>query len=899
MFGKRTTFQLAILALLLIALSPQNLFSIDEPKFSLEEIRERIGATQGEEQLKFKLLVLSRFDFPPGYRIQICDELIAQYEALDDPVVLGKAYCGKGTALLHLGKLPDAVKLLQRAEQFGLRCKEKDPNVFFKARCNRAACLTMLGEDSQATVSLLQESLDFAKPYGDSLDIPFVYTLLSHHAEKAGAIDLALKNLETAYEIASRSDKKQLAMQAGTSVVGLLIANSQAADAKVWIDKLEPLLETVIDPAVKIAFSIYREDVRSSQGDHDTASENLKRIAHEAEATGNPQSIGNAYLSLAASENAAEHFEEAIAAADKAVEQLTVLPRSLNLAREHRAAALFGLGRNEEALSATDAILEQSEGLPKTRALELRSRILRQLGRTDEAFEQLELCRKEEKRRLTDRAREQANYMSAIFEDRQRTAELAIAKEQSRSALAESELNRAVAVRESQSASFERQIRNTAIGVSLFALIGCVLIFRTIANRKAAVAIAAREHQLNVDLKQNLARQTAILEAELEKRRKLEIAIERKHRDETIGKLTGGVAHDFNNLLTVILQSIELTKQSMGPLPPNVNRLLDASLSAAESGASIVRQLLAYARQQPLSPTPIRVSTWLATTLSMFQQIGGKRILVDQSPSTQSATISADSAQLTTTIINLIANARDAIDLKHGKIELRVKTISLDSTTVNDWVDVKTGEYVLFEVSDNGAGMSPEQVSHACEPFFSTKSPTAGTGLGLSSVLGFVKQSAGDLKIVSEVGVGTTVSFILPTVDPVEAKTIPVADSQEFKPNQQCVLLVEDQAEVRHVISLSLRTMGLDVIEASNADEAISILKTSRTPDWVLSDVRMPGSMNGIELRKWILNRFKNIRVILMSGFQDIETELAPGTLFIPKPVKQLDLLQLIETAST
>ncbi|MDX1930236.1 MAG: ATP-binding protein [Pirellulaceae bacterium] len=896
MFGKWLKLWLAILWLAMNAVCSQKLLSSDEPNLSLDEVRERINATQGDEQVAHKLLVLTRFDFPADYRVKISDELITQFDNSEQWSTLSKAYCGKGTGLMHLGKLQAALEQLEKAEEFGEKCKVEDPSVFFKARCNRAACLTMLGEDSKTTVKLLQEALDFAKPYGDQLEVSFVYTLMSHHAEKAGAITFALKYLESAYDIAVRTKKPTLAAQAGTSVIAMLVVNSQIAEAQVWIDKLEPLIESINDPAVKVAFAIHREDVRSGLGDHQTATANLKRIVSEAEAVGNPQSIGNAYLSLAAAENRASNFATALAAADKAIEQLTLLKRSLSLAQEQRARALFGLEKDTEALEVTGDLIEHAEGLPKTRALELRSRILRKLGRFDEAIAHLELCREEEKRRLTDGAREQASFMTAVLEDQQRTAELALFKEQNRAAAVQLELSKAHIIHQTQKADFERLLRNAAIGLSVLIVLGGVLLFRTISHRKTTLAVAAREHQLNIELQESLRRQSAVLELEMEKRRQLEIAVERKHRDETIGKLTGGVAHDFNNLLTVIVQSIELTKLSLSPLSPNVSRLLDASLNAAESGASIVRQLLAYARQQPLSPKPIRVSTWLASTIGMFQQIGGKRVHVEPSAVNCDTTISADSAQLTTSVINLIANARDAIDVNDGKIELRVKTIVLDQKNVHEWVDVKPGEYVMFEVSDNGGGMTPDQLAHACEPFFSTKSPTAGTGLGLSSVLGFVKQSAGDIKLSSTVGKGTTVSFILPTVRSIEAEAVV---PQQLTQSRQCVLLVEDQVDVRHVISESLKTMGLDVIEASSADEAVSVLQSANRPHWVLSDVRMPGSVNGIELRNWVLSNYKNTRVILMSGFQDIETQLAPGTAFILKPVRKLDLQNAIEMCQT
>ncbi len=897
MFGKWISFQLAAIWLATILLCSQKLLSFEDSKLTIDEIRERINTTSGEDQVKNKLIVLTRFDFPADYRIQIADELITQFASADEPLILGKAHTGKGTGLLHIGEYKAALEQLELAEEFGRRCEDEDPNVFFKARCNRAACLTMMGGDeAKKAPALLQEALDFAKPYGDQLDVPFVATLFALHAENAGAIDLALKYLETAYTTAVRTQKPLLAAQAGTSVIGMLIINDQFDEAKVWVDRMEPLIQTINDPIVKAAFAVYREDLRNSMGDHQAASENLKRIAQEAELLNNPQVVGHAYLSLAASENASENYESAIEAADKAIGYLTKIPRSLALAKEHRAEALFSLGKVDEALKETEALVNQDESLAKTRVFELRSRILRKLGRTDEAIEELERCRAEERRRLTDRAREQATFMTALFEDQQRAAELAFAREQSRAAEAQLELTQANAIRQTQAAKFDRLLRNSAICAAIVVLLGGVVLFRTIANRRTAVAVATRERQLNAELKESLARQTAALESELAIRRKLEIAFERKHRDETIGKLTGGVAHDFNNLLTVILQSIEMTKLLAPNLPPNVTRLLDASLGAAESGASIVRQLLAYARQQPLSPKPICVSDWLSSTLGMFQQIGGKRVSVELSQSTQGATISADSAQLTTSVINLIANARDAIDVNHGEIKLCVRTITLTETTANEWVDVKPGEYVLFEVIDNGCGMSAEQLAHACEPFFSTKSPTAGTGLGLSSVLGFVKQSAGDLKLVSTPGEGTTVSFILPTV--IKRDTAPTNLVETPRPSRkkQSVLLVEDQSDVRHIIGLSLKTMGLDVIEAASADEAVAILQGPNHPHWVLSDIRMPGSMNGIELRRWILSNARDVQVILMSGFQDIETELAPGTVFIPKPVKQVDLQQLIET---
>lgn len=715
----------------------------DESVLTLEQLHDAIRTAEGEAQTELKLLALTRFDVPAKTRFQLSGELIQQYEAADDPVLLGKAFGGHGTAMMHLGNLPGALAMLQRSEAYGLRCEAEDPAVFFKARCNRAACLTMMG-DSTVAVDLIQAALDFARPYGDQLDVAFLYILLAIHAEKSGAIDLALKYLQTAFEGAVKKDNANLAAQAGTTLIGVLAVSSQHEEASDWVPEVESWVDRSTDPKVKISFAMHREDLRLVLGDPEEAVRNLKLIAIEATQMSDPQFTGNVHLSLSAAENAVKNFDGAIAAADKAIELLQAYPRSLLIAKQHRLEAMFGKGQAEEALAGTNEILEQDqESYPRWKAFLLRSQILRSLGRHDEAFEAMLRCREAEALRLNERSQEQANFMSAVFDSQQRSNELALAKEREFAAEARSNLNWTLAEQQKNDARFERSLRYTvsvAAGIAL--LVGLALI-RSISNRKSAIAMATREHQLNVELNNRLAQQAAELKAEVATRRDLELAVERKHRDETIGKLTGGMAHDFNNLLTVIIQSVELTKLVGSPLSSDVNQLLDASLKAAESGASIVNQLLAYARQQPLVPKHITVNDWLGSSRSLFRQVVGKISHFDAQEATGGSTLCVDSARLTTAIINLLANARDAIDPNRGRIELRVSRLTLNLLNQADWPESPSGQYVLFTVHDNGKGMSPEQLRRACEPFYSTKSQSAGTGLGLSSVQGFVKQSGG------------------------------------------------------------------------------------------------------------------------------------------------------------
>ncbi len=869
----------------------------NNPLFSLAELKQQIEAANGQEKIDLMMQVLTRFDFSADYRQQVAEELIDSFGVDGDPLYLGKAYCGLGTSQMHRGDLDGALKNLEKAEYYGLQCKDRDPAVFFKARCNRAAGLTARGESTVAS-TLLIEVIDFSKPFEDTLDVSFAYTLLAHHAESVGAVDLAYKYLQQAFDLATRAKKADMASQAGATILGIMVLNQQFEDARVWIEKVEPWVKQAVDPTISIVFEMHKADVQCGLGDPEGASRALEELLEHAKATNNPQTIGNVYLSLAASKKLINQIEEAIENLAQAQIYLASYARSFQLAKLHQLEAMHVLERHQEALTGLQQLANDAQdSYVRTRVYELLSHVYHAIGKPDLAFEALSKCREEERQRLTERAREQAAFMIALFDDQQRSSQLAVANEQRLAAEARAELSNELATRQSESASHDRRVRNYTIALSALALLVGLVFFRTVAKRQAALSKANHEHQLNIQLNEALADQAARLENEIAVRRQLELAVERKHRDETIGKLTGGVAHDFNNLLTVIMQSIELSKMLGTNLSNEVHQLLDASMKAAESGAGIVSQLLAYARQQPLAQRPINVATWLESSKAMLRQIAGKGLIIDANAEATASTICVDSARLTTAIINLLANARDAIDPHRGTIAMHLQKLTItDNEPI--WSDVPHGDYLLFAIVDNGKGMSPEMLARACEPFFSTKAQTAGTGLGLSSALGFAKQSGGDLKLVSEVGKGTTASMLVPIIAPTgPTPALDVANPSSDTSHR--ILLVEDQADVRFVLHLSLKSMGLDVIEAANADEATRILQSENRPRWVLSDVRMPGSMNGLQLRDWILERYSDVKVILMSGYSETETEIAPGVTFIQKPVKPMELRKLLGLASS
>lgn len=216
-----------------------------------------------------------------------------------------------------------------------------------------------------------------------------------------------------------------------------------------------------------------------------------------------------------------------------------------------------------------------------------------------------------------------------------------------------------------------------------------------------------------------------------------------------------------------------------------------------------------------------------------------------------------------------------------GSIELVIQAIVIDEHQERVWGDVKPGQYVMFEVRDNGEGIAPEDLQRVCEPFFTTKKSKSGTGLGLSSVSGFVRQSMGELRLISELGHGTTVKFILPQCD-AESTAQTTVDDGKDSTRRQKILVVEDQDSVRASTVFLLQMMGFEVCEADGAEKAIQLLEQSTPPEIVLSDIKMPGSMDGLGLRDWLNAKHPEIRVVLMSGFSELDNEF--GRDFLQKP---------------
>jgi PAS domain S-box-containing protein len=336
-------------------------------------------------------------------------------------------------------------------------------------------------------------------------------------------------------------------------------------------------------------------------------------------------------------------------------------------------------------------------------------------------------------------------------------------------------------------------------------------------------------------------------------------ALRKSQRMEAIGQLTGGIAHDFNNLLTIITGNLELLEMEIQT--DEQRDLLARANDAALMGARLTNRLLTFARRRRLEPVVLDLNDQVLSMAELLRRTLGESIALSTLLAPRLWSVQADPSEIENAVLNLAINARDAMPAG-GKLVLETKNVVLDERDVATEVGVQPGDYVRLSVSDTGVGMSSEVLARVFEPFFTTKEPGRGTGLGLSGLYGFVKQSGGHVTIYSEVGKGTTVNLYLPRVTTgVEATTTPLAG--------ETILLVEDNAEVRRVSVRRVRNLGYTVIEAENAAAAIEVLNSGRKVDLIFSDVVMPGGMSGFDLARWAQQHMPSVRVLLTSGFAE------------------------------
>lgn len=342
--------------------------------------------------------------------------------------------------------------------------------------------------------------------------------------------------------------------------------------------------------------------------------------------------------------------------------------------------------------------------------------------------------------------------------------------------------------------------------------------------------------------------------------------LQQAQKMETVGNLTGGIAHDFNNLLGILIGNLDLLKEMLES-DEDASELVDAALEAGLRGKDLNRRLLAFARRQSLKPETIDVNETLASMTKLLQRSLGERIEIFIRSTADIWPVTVDPTQLETAILNLGVNARDAMP-SGGKLTVETANVQLDESFVESDEEVVPGSYVMLAVSDEGTGMAPEVVKRVFDPFFTTKEVGQGTGLGLSMVHGFIKQSGGHVSVYSEKNIGTTVKLFLPRDKNTVAEIEDEAGAQEQPLGHgQRVLLVEDNDGMRKVAKKQLSDLGYTVLEADRATAAIEVLEKGEKVDLVFSDVVMPGEMDGIGLANKISQDYPGLPVLLTSGF--------------------------------
>ncbi|MBD8553948.1 PAS domain S-box protein [Rhizobium sp. CFBP 8762] len=354
--------------------------------------------------------------------------------------------------------------------------------------------------------------------------------------------------------------------------------------------------------------------------------------------------------------------------------------------------------------------------------------------------------------------------------------------------------------------------------------------------------------------------------AEIEERRRAEAKLAQAQKMETVGKLTGGVAHDFNNLLQVVSGNLQLLAKDIAGNSQAERRVTNAVAGVAR-GAKLASQLLAFGRRQALEPKVVNISRFVQGMDDMLRRAIGEAIEVETVVTGGLWNTFIDPAQVENALLNLAINARDAMEGR-GKLTIELANAHLDDAYARTHDEVTAGQYVLLAVTDTGSGMSPDIIEKVFEPFFSTKAEGKGSGLGLSMVYGFVKQSGGHVKIYSEVGHGTTIKLYLPRA--MQSEDVEVAvDTGPISGGTETVLVVEDDAEVRETVVAMLADLGYRVLKAVDASSALNVIESGIPIDLLFTDVVMPGTLKSPELARMARERLPDIAVLFTSGYTE------------------------------
>ena len=374
--------------------------------------------------------------------------------------------------------------------------------------------------------------------------------------------------------------------------------------------------------------------------------------------------------------------------------------------------------------------------------------------------------------------------------------------------------------------------------------------------------------QDRLNLEQRVTERTAELTAEAQRRSETEQQLRQAQKMEAVGQLTGGIAHDFNNMLAIVIGSLDMARRRSARGEANVGRFIDNALDGAQRAAALTHRLLAFSRQQPLMPAVTDANALVAGITDLLRRTVGESIQLETVLAGGLWRTTIDAGQLEQAIVNLAVNGRDAMP-DGGRLTIETFNASLDDAYARAQPGLAAGQYVTIAVSDNGTGMEEKIAAQAFDPFFTTKEVGKGSGLGLSQIYGFVRQSGGHAKIYSEAGHGTTVKLYLPrytgSLPVAEAAREVTTETPRGNPSE-LILVVEDETKVRHMVVDALRDLGYTVRHASGGHEALKLADALQGVNLLLTDIVMP-EMNGRALADAMVTKLPDIKVLYTTGY--------------------------------
>ncbi|MEM8547191.1 MAG: ATP-binding protein, partial [Pseudomonadota bacterium] len=675
-----------------------------------------------------------------------------------------------------------------------------------------------------------------------------------------------------------------ITLASGNNMIVVLTEQRLFRDAREWLDRLKPVVDKADEQNLHAFFvqSMRLHDIQITGllGDQAAAIVAFADFIDKHEGSA-PVIVGSAWEFLAGARLEVGDMIGARDAAANAVELLASSPLESADARLVLAQAQLAMGQFDEA-DRTLRLAAEAPLLPPIRReklLQLRLELDLKRAGNDELADRLRALIDAQDARERRSVEQNARYFDAKRQAQTKERELARVNASRRVLEAEAGINAARANEATARADAARQRQSaTMIIVLLGAALGALLIVALV-QRRYQQRLNEQERELNEQLSLQIEEQTRALKQQMESQTELERALADKARTEALGKLTGNVAHDFNNLLQVL--SIAFENLAEVQLPEFQRSLISGADRALSAAKSIIRQLLAYARRQDLEMEIIDVANYLDESESLLRAAVDDQILFAVQNQVADACILVDRSQLTTALLSLLRNAVDAMP-DGGRIEL---TVTVEMVGDNEWV--------RMAVTDTGIGMTVEQVAQACEPFFTTKNEDSGTGLGLSSVQGFVSQSGGRVNIDSAPGAGTTVVMEFPASEETsESQTSESVKRQGLMGLR--VLLVEDNEILAAALRSMILHLGAKVEHIASADAATECLMGPQQYDLVISDIRMPGKLDGRALARWIREQRFATPVLLMSGYAESVDD--DDTAVMTKPFSQDDLLAHVQS---